>query len=136
MNKSPEHQTWLSEFIEKHGGVAGSVHIVTDGILRLQGHLRLPPPVVARVQRVPRGKGMAGLAWLRDDAVQTCDLQNPEGDAVQPGARAVQAGAAVAMPLHGPDGAVRGVVGIAFATTGDLGGERVARLRAAAESCP
>ena len=136
MKKSPDHQAWLSEFIETHGGVAGSVHIVADGILGLRGHVRLPPPVVTRVQRVPHGKGMAGLAWLRDDAVQTCDLQNPAGDEVQPGARAVQAGAAVAMPLHGPDGAVRGVVGIAFATTGDLGGELVAQLCAAAEICP
>jgi len=136
MIKSPKHQAWLSDFVETHGGVAGSVHTVADGILHLKGHIRLPPPVVARVQRVPRGKGMAGLAWLRDRAVQTCDLQNPEGDDVQPGARAVQAGAAVAIPTHTPDGTVRGVVGIAFATTGDLGDERVAQLSAAAESCP
>lgn len=107
----------LQAFLDRHGAVAGSVHRVDDGLLHLIAQVNLPPPVVRVTQRIPRGKGMAGLAWSRGVPVQTCDLATDDSGDVRPGARAVDAGAAVAIPVGEP---VRGVVGAAFPRTGDL----------------
>lgn len=119
-------QTWLQSFLEAQGGVAGSVHIVTqgsvtepgasqsEGVLELVAHVNLPPPVVEKTRLIPKGKGMAGLAWERDRAVSTCNLQADTSGDVRPGARAVNAQAAVAIPVHAASGELRAVVGIAF----------------------
>jgi L-methionine (R)-S-oxide reductase len=123
-------QSRLAAFLEAHGAVAGTVHRLEDGALRLAAHHHIPPAVVERTRVIPEGKGMAGLAWQRGVPVQTCDLQaDPTGD-VQPGARAVDAGSAVALPVGRP---LRGVVGAAFATTGDLPDDRVQALARDAE---
>ena len=79
---------------------------------------------------------MAGLAWLRGEPVSTCDLATDATGDVRPGARAVAAQAAVAVPVFEGDGlrakrgasdderlaegqsearTLRAVVGIAFA---------------------
>lgn len=110
-------QARLEAWLARHGAVAGSAHILQDGVLRLAAHVNLPPPVQRVTAEIPRGKGMAGLAWERGCAVQTCDLQTDDTGDVRPGARAVDAGAAVALPVGEP---VRGVVGAAFARSGEL----------------
>lgn len=57
---------------------------------------------------------MAGLALQRREPVQTCNLQEDKSGNVKPGAKAVNAQAAVALPVQNAAGEVRGVVGIAF----------------------
>jgi hypothetical protein len=74
----------------------------------------LPPSVVEKTRLIPKGKGMAGLAWERDKAVSTCNLQTDASGDVQPGAKAVGAQAAVAIPVRDASGKLRAVVGIAF----------------------
>jgi L-methionine (R)-S-oxide reductase len=111
-------QDWLKIFVESRGGVAGSVHQLAkrEGgeVLELVASLNLPPPVVEKTRLIPRGKGMAGLAWERDRAVSTCNLQTDTSGDVRPGAKAVGAQAAVAIPVHDASGSLRAVVGIAF----------------------
>ena len=114
-------QIWLQSFLEAQGGIAGSVHVVTEpqeglseGVLELVAHVNLPPPVVEKTQLIPKGKGMAGLAWERNQAVSTCNLQADTSGDVRPGAKAVNAQAAVAIPVHAASGELRAVVGIAF----------------------
>ncbi len=99
----------------ENGGVAGSVHRVEAGALHITGALRLPPPVIAATTVIPRGKGMAGLAWERNTPIQTCNLQTDASGTVKPGARAVSAQAALALPVRSADGAVIAIVGIAWA---------------------
>ena len=65
--------------------------------------------------RFQKGKGKAGLAFERNESVNTCNLKTDQAEAVRPGARAVDANAAVAIPAHDAHGDVRAVVGIAFA---------------------
>ena len=105
---------WLVAFVERHGGVAGSVHRLGEHELVLAAAHNIPPVVQDLTRRITRGKGMAGLAWERGVPVQTCNLQTDETGDVRPGARAVDAGAAVAIPVHDPDGSLVAVVGIAF----------------------
>jgi L-methionine (R)-S-oxide reductase len=133
-------QTWLSGFVTKHGGVAGTVHVLTQQptgpILSVAASLNIPPPVVEATRLIPKGKGMAGLAWERGEAVQTCNLATDESGDVRPGAKAVNAQAAVAIPVNGADSSLRAVVGIAFLGEREFSDEEIANLRADASGLP
>src|SRR6266853_603820 len=98
-------QAWLAGFLSGAGAAAGTVHLHTEGGLRLAAAVNIPPPVRQAVQWVPSGKGMAGLALERGEPVQTCNLQEDRSGAVKPGARAVNAQAAVALPVRDREGA-------------------------------
>src|SRR5437588_4852679 len=110
----PAVQSWLGGFLNEAGAVAGTVHRHTDGGLRLSAAINIPAPVQQVVEWVPSGKGMAGLALERGEPVQTCNLQEDRSGAVKPGARAVNAQAAVALPVRDESGAIVAVVGAAF----------------------
>ncbi len=134
--QDPELQRWLEQYVAQHGGVAGTVHAMAGQALELRAAVNIPPKVVEVTRSIPKGKGMAGLAWERDRAVSTCNLKTDHSGDVRPGARAVDANAAVAIPIHGPDGANRGVVGIAFMGQRDMDQEELDRLSEEAERAP
>lgn len=125
---------WLRDYVQGNGGVAGTVHLRRGELLEMAAALNIPPPVVAATRTIPKGKGMAGLAWERDAPVHTCNLKDDASGDVRPGAKAVDAGAAVAMPIHDAGGRVRGVVGIAFRGERELTGQELEALRAGAEA--
>lgn len=106
---------WLSDFLTAQRGVSGTVHIFENGGLALTAAVNIPDKVRQIVAWVPNGKGMAGLALERGVPIQTCNLKEDASGAVKPGAKAVDAKGAVAIPVKTADGAVRAVVGIAFA---------------------
>jgi L-methionine (R)-S-oxide reductase len=133
---SEQAESWLKGFIAKHGGVAGTIHAVAGEVLALRAAVNIPPPVVAVTQSIPSGKGMAGLAWERDAPVHTCNLKSDATGDVRPGAKAVDANAAVALPVHGAGGAVRGVVGIAWMGERDITEGELAALSGEAEAAP
>lgn len=128
-------QAWLEAYLARHGGVAGSVHELQGELLEMRAAVALPPPVVAATKTIPYGKGMAGLAWERRAPVTTCNLQAPSAD-VRPGAAAVGAKAAVALPVVDDDGVVRAVVGIAYSDERDLPEALLRELVADAASLP
>jgi hypothetical protein len=110
-----EVESRLREFIGTYGGVAGSVHVRQGEGVALAAAVNLPPKVREVTAFVPRGKGMAGLALERGVAVPSCNIQTDDSGDVRPGARAVNAKAAVALPVHDENGDVVAIVGIAFA---------------------
>ena len=57
---------------------------------------------------------MAGLALQRREPIQTCNLQEDRTGNVKPGAKAVNAQAAIAIPVQDSAGKSCAVVGIAF----------------------
>jgi hypothetical protein len=118
--KNQAQQEWLELFIARHDGIAGTVHVARGEDLYLTAAHNIPPPVVAIVARVPHGKGMAGLAQVKKAPVQTCNLQTDKTGNVKPGAKAVDAQAAVALPVLDGAGAVRAVVGIAWSREGEI----------------
>jgi hypothetical protein len=116
---------WLAEYLRSLGAVAGSIHLVEGDGLRLTGAVNLPEKVQQVVEWVPRGKGMAGQALERGEVVFTCNLKDDSSGAVRPGAKAVDAQAAVAMPVRDDSNTIIAIVGFAFAdqrdfTTADL----------------
>lgn len=131
-----DDQAWLEAFISRHGAVAGTIHTLEAGdeTLSLGAAHRIPPPVLERVRAIPKGKGMAGLAWERDAPVSTCNLKTDETGDVRPGAKAVDAAAAVALPVHRDDQSFCGVVGIAFAGEREMAEDELAELHAEAEA--
>lgn len=130
------YDDWLSGFLAEMGGQAGTVHVTRGDSLELRAAVNIPPPVVELTRMIPRGKGMAGLALQRRAPVQTCDLKTDETGDVRPGARAVDAKAAVALPVTDGAGDIRAVVGIAFAESRDLDDAEIAKLSAAANRLP
>jgi len=133
----PQVQAWLESFLAGHGGVAGTVHEVIQegGALALVAAVNIPPKVLEVTAVVPRGKGMAGLALERRRAVSTCNLAEDKSGDVQPGAKAVAAQAAAALPVL-ENGETFGVVGIAFADARDLPEDVLEALQNAARDVP
>jgi L-methionine (R)-S-oxide reductase len=129
-------QGWLEAFLARHGGVAGSVHYLRGDQLELAASVNLPPVVVEKTRSIPKGKGMAGLAWERNQTVSTCNLKADTSGDVRPGAKAVNAGAALAIPVHGSARAVRAVLGIAFAGEREMSDAELAQFEQAAEELP
>lgn len=136
MNSTPELQEWLSKFLDEHHAAAGTIHVFENGGLKLAAAVNIPPPVQQVVEWVPNGKGMAGLALQRKEPVQTCNLQEDRSGNVKPGAKAVQAQAAIALPVMDEAGEVRAVVGLAFQQERDFGDAEIAEFKSSAATLP
>ena len=136
MALSPTLETWLKSFLGAHGAAAGTVHEREGDTLLLRAAVNIPPPVVRVTEMIPKGKGMAGLAWERGRVVSTCNLKTDQSGDVRPGAKAVDAGAALAIPVRDRAGGVRAVVGIAFAGEREMSSEEQAELESAAQALP
>jgi L-methionine (R)-S-oxide reductase len=93
---------------------AGTLHLLEkDGMLHLKAlNGQFPPSVLAIIQKIPIGKGMAGLAVERREPVDACNIQTDTSGDVRPGAKATGMEGAVVVPAF--DGArVVGALGIA-----------------------
>ncbi|HEY4240188.1 MAG TPA: GAF domain-containing protein [Kofleriaceae bacterium] len=128
--------SWLRDLLGRHGAVAGSVHVVHGDLLEIAAAVNLPPKVIEVTAQIPLGKGMAGLAWQHDKPISTCNLKDDDSGAVKPGAKAVDARAAVALPVHAGDGVIRAIVGLAWPDERDLPDAFLAALGADAASLP
>lgn len=92
----------------------GTVHLLQkdDGMLHLAAQRGLPPPVLDKVQVIPIGKGMAGIAAERRQPVQVCNLQTDSSGVARPGAKMTQMEGSLAAPMLDGD-RLAGVFGIA-----------------------
>ena len=131
-----EHQAWLESLIARAGAFAGSVHVQRGDDLYLTASHNLPPHVAAIVAHVPHGKGMAGVAQVKKAPVQTCNLQTDDTGAIKPGAKAVDAQAAIALPVLDANGGVRAVVGLAWKNEAEIGAAETQTLMALAAELP
>jgi L-methionine (R)-S-oxide reductase len=125
---NPALEAWLGAFLAREGGVAGTVHELDGDSLLLRAAVNIPPPVIAATQTIPKGKGMAGLAWERNRSVAVCNLKTDGSGDVRPGAKAVDAQAALAIPVRDAAGAVFRVVGIAFLGEREFAESELARF--------
>ena len=123
---------WLQAFLAAQGGISGTVHVNYNGTLKLASAVNIPEKVKQIVAIVPNGKGMAGLALQRGEPIHTCNLKEDATGAVKPGAKAVDAQAAVAIPVRDAGGSVFAVVGIAFQEERQWSEDELRSLTAAA----
>ena len=136
MQNDPVLAAWLGDFVRKEGGIAGTVHTLSGDVLSLRAAMNIPPPVIRATEIIPKGKGMAGLAWERQRSVAVCNLKTDATGDVRPGAKAVDAQAALAIPVRGPEGDVRAVVGIAFLGEREFGEDELSRFETLAAELP
>src|ERR1700728_1854750 len=63
--------------VRAFGADTGTLHLLEDdGRLHLKALTgQFPPPVLAMIQEIPVGKGMAGLAVERREPVDACNIQ-------------------------------------------------------------
>lgn len=110
----------LDETIRLFGCQAGTVHWLDrqSGMLTLAAHSNIPEPIVKIVATVPVGKGIAGLAAERREAVSLCNLQTDTSGQARPAAKMTGMEGTVAVPML-TGGELRGVLGIAKATAYD-----------------
>lgn len=118
--KNAAHQSFIESLLNQTGGMAGTVHEQRGQDLYLTAAHNIPPPVIAIVTHVPHGKGMAGVAQVKKQPVQTCNLQTDDSGTIKPGAKAVGAQAAIALPVLDDDGDVRAIVAIAWSDEREL----------------
>ena len=122
----------LDLILQATGTTSGTIHrLSADGtVLRLLAARRIPPPVLAQIQEVPLGKGMAGVAAQSCRPVTTCNLQQDDaGGVIRPGAKTTGAGGAVAVPIL-RDEAVLGVLGVATGEERDFTAQEIEALLA------
>ena len=105
-------QAQLEEIIARFEADTGSIHLLEDGILILKAQVGLPPHVAGIVARVPIGKGMAGLAFERNEPVSSCNIQADETGSVRPGARDTGVNGAIVVPIRNARGQACGALGI------------------------
>jgi L-methionine (R)-S-oxide reductase len=104
----------LDCIVRAFGADTGTLHLLEgDGHLYLKALSgQFPPPVLAVIQKIPVGKGMAGLAVERAQPVDACNIQTDASGDVRPGARATGMEGAIVVPVF--NGArVVGALGIA-----------------------
>jgi len=121
-------QSELESIVRAFGADTGSVHLLEDGILVLKAQVGLPPRVAEIVALVPIGKGMAGLAFERNEPVSTCNIQTDDSGDVKSGARATGVNGAIVVPMRDSEGHARGALGIGVHREYEYSQDETARL--------
>ncbi len=120
------------EFLRVLGDVCatpcGTIHwLGADGLLHLAAHRAIPAEVLERIQTIPIGKGMAGLALERAVPVTLCNLQTDTSGDARPGAKATGMGGSIAVPILSGERAI-GVLGVAQAGEREYSEREIALL--------
>ncbi|MCC5936634.1 MAG: GAF domain-containing protein [Lunatimonas sp.] len=120
---------WLQETLTCFDCTTGTIHILEEGtdLLKLKAQVGVPEFLLPKMSVVPVGKGMAGIAAERKEAVQVCNLQTDESGVVRPGAKDTKVEGAITVPLL-VDGALYGTLGIAKKEPYEFTEEEVANL--------
>lgn len=107
----------------------GTIHLLdaADGMLHLAAFQGLPQPVLEKVQVIPIGKGMAGIAAERREPVQMCNLQTDDSGVAKPNARLTKMEGSIAAPMMDGD-RLFGVLGVAKPVSYDFSAEESALL--------
>jgi len=116
--RQPDWHAVLVQVLENFACVTGTLHRTdpSTGLLMLVTQHGIPPHVLPmllpKIDNIPFGKGIAGCAAQRKEAVQLCNLQEDLGGVAKPDAQKTNVQGALAVPIVGTDGKVIGVLGI------------------------
>ena len=134
----PDWHAVLVKVLENFACVTGTVHRTdpTTGLLTLVTQHGIPPHVLPmllpKIDNIPFGKGIAGCAAQRKEAVQLCNLQEDLGGVAKPDAQKTNVQGALAVPIVSVDGKVVGVLGIGKMQPYEFNDSEVADLNAVA----
>ncbi len=122
----------LSAALKDFACVTGTIHRTDSqtGLLVLTAHQGIPPFVLEKIQTIPFGKGIAGCAAERREAVQLCNLQIDATGVAKPVAKQTNVQGALAIPLIDSDNKVVGVLGIGKMQPYEFSDEEISRVNA------
>ena len=125
----------LAHIVDHFAADSGTIHFVeADGLLHLAAvTLGMPDAVLATIQRIPVGKGMAGLAVERRAPVDACNIQTDTSGDVWPGARATALSGAIVVPIFRGDDVI-GALGVANRSERSFSEGEIADLMRAARA--
>ena len=118
----------LREVIETFDCTSGTLHRWDGDELVLVAAVEIPESVRSRIERIPIGKGMAGLAAERMEPVDVCNLQTDDSGVAEQGARATGMEGSLAAPIVGADGTLDGTIGVAKPERYEFSSEERERL--------
>ena len=112
-----DFQAILDQILNHFACTAGTIHSLgpQSQMLHLRARRNIPDELLPRIQKIPVGKGMAGLAAERRQPVQVCNLQTDASGAARPGAKETGMEGCIALPILVGD-QVLGVLGVAKPT--------------------
>jgi signal transduction protein with GAF and PtsI domain len=134
----PDWHAVLVKVLANFACVTGTIHRTdpSTGLLMLLTQHGIPPHVLPmllpKIDNIPFGKGIAGCAAQRKEAVQLCNLQEDLGGVAKPDAQKTNVQGALAVPIVGSDGKVLGVLGIGKMQPYEFSDSEVAELNAVA----
>jgi putative methionine-R-sulfoxide reductase with GAF domain len=115
IDPNPDEETTdvLETIIEAFDCTSGTLHRTEGNGLELVASVGIPDRILSRIETIPIGKGMAGLAAERMEPVDVCNLQTDDSGVAEDGARATGMEGSLAAPIIGEDGTLDGTIGIA-----------------------
>ncbi len=91
----------LSEIAGIFQAVTATVHFLNpgSGMLHLVASRGIPEKILPITQRIPVGKGMAGLCAERKEPVEVCNLQTDDSGQAKPGAKLTRVEGGIVFPV-------------------------------------
>ncbi|MFO7825330.1 MAG: GAF domain-containing protein [Cyclobacterium sp.] len=128
-SSDPDWQLWLEETLSAFSCVTGTIHVLDkeSKLLELKAQVGIPEFLLPKMSQIPVGKGMAGIAAERKEAVQVCNLQSDDSGVVRPGAKDTRVEGAITAPML-LDGKLYGTLGIAKKDPYEFSAEESAAL--------
>lgn len=105
----------LTDILDTFGCQTATIHEATDGdrILTLVCQIGVPESLMDKISSIPFGKGIAGAAAERGEAVELCNLQEDLGGVAKVDARKTGVSGSLAVPVFSKEsGEVIGTLGI------------------------
>lgn len=112
-NSDPTMDQVLSKLLDAFQCQVGTIHTIdaSTGMLKMRARRGIPDSILDKVKMIPIGKGMAGIAAERKQAVQVCNLQTDTSGVAKPGAKDTKMEGSISAPMM-LDGKVYGTVGV------------------------
>jgi L-methionine (R)-S-oxide reductase len=123
----------LEEILREFDCQTGTIHRSAgdSGTLALVCQIGVPEALWDRIALIPIGKGIAGAAAERREAVKLCNLQQDLGGVAKPDARQTGVSGSMAVPVFSPDSSqVIGTLGIGKHSAYDFSPDEEDRLAA------
>jgi L-methionine (R)-S-oxide reductase len=119
----------LSDTIAAFDCTTGTIHTLDQEtqLLMLRAQRGIPEFLLPKMAQIPIGKGMAGIAAERREAVEMCNLQTDESGVARPSAKETKVEGSLAAPML-LDGALYGVIGIAKPVPYDFSEKEISEL--------
>ena len=113
-NADPAMDLVLGKLLVAFECPVGTIHTVdtSTGMLKIRARKGIPDSILDKVRMIPIGKGMAGIAAERKQAVQVCNLQTDSSGVAKPGARDTKMEGSISAPML-LNGKLYGTLGVA-----------------------